>query len=108
MSSNLFRKAIREVLDQPTTFPKGKISITYADGPGKGFRSSFYSMTLDVPGSSPKSIRNQEQANHFLQRTAKVYTPIPEGMQDREGLAALKVELNAMGYDFSVFEMDVS
>ena len=108
MSSNLFRKAIKEALEQPTTFPKGKISISYTDGPGRGFRSSFYSMTVDVPGSSPKRISNQEHANLFLQRDAKVSSPIPEGMQDREGLAALKAELNAKGYDFSVFEMDVS
>lgn len=108
MAKNLFRKALKEALDQPTAYPQGKISISYTDGPGRGFRSTFYSMTIDVPGSSPKRISNEEHANLFLQRDAKVSTPIPEGMQDRQGLAALKAELNAKGYDLSVFEMDVS
>jgi len=108
MSTNLFRKAIKEALEEPTKYPKGKITLTYTDGPGAGYRSMFYKMSIDVPGSSPKDMSNQEHANLFLQRDAKVTSPIPEGMQDREGLAALKAELNANGYDFSVFEMDVS
>lgn len=108
MSSNLFRKAIKEALEQSTNYPKGRITLTYADGPGAGFSSMFYKMSIDVPGSSPKDISNEDQANLFLQRDTKVSTPIPEGMQDRQGLAALKAELNDNGYDFSVFEMDVS
>lgn len=108
MTSNLFRKAIKEALDQPTAYPKGKISISYTDGPGRGYRSAFYSMTIDIPGSSPKRINNQEHANLFLQRDTKVSTSIPDSITDREGISTLKAELNAKGYDFSVFEMDVS
>jgi hypothetical protein len=108
MSTNLFRKAIKEALEEPTKYPKGKITLTYTDGPGAGYRSMFYKMSIDVPGSFPKDISAEDQAAAYLRRECKVTSPIPDGMQDREGLAALKAELNANGYDFSVFEMDVS
>lgn len=47
MSSNLFRKAIKEALEQSTDYPKGKITLTYADGPGAGKKQS-----KDLYGSS--------------------------------------------------------
>ena len=80
-----------------------KISLTYAF---VGSNDSFYTFGFLSEKGEPVTLRSLSVANFVLTQLGCT-TMIPE-QQERDELDKLRNELKQLGYELSVFELDVS